>query len=244
MRNLLIDHARARTAAKRGAGSSKQDARHVASQARVVREEGPDPLRQGEHPLVDRQPRQHVIGEVGGHLHHAPGVAGGAEPRPLQENATRRSAAHAPHPTRLRRAGTPIAAAAGDAVGEDAAAEVGAEVVLDPLRDAVAVGVGRCGVGEEGLEVVLDEGVERRGGGLAAAVDSGGRRGTDVPARGGRGRGERPSRCGSVLAWACPRGCGGRRGNGMAGSVTTSRPPKAQRYLGGVAPRRPPVTDK
>jgi hypothetical protein len=34
-------------------------------------------------------------------------------------------------------------------VGEDAAAEVGAEVVLDPLRDAVAIGIGRCGVGEE-----------------------------------------------------------------------------------------------
>jgi hypothetical protein len=58
-------------------------------------------------------------------------------------------------------------------VGEDAAAEVGAEVVLDPLWDAIAIGVGRCGVGKEGLEVVLDERVERRGSGVAPAIDGG-----------------------------------------------------------------------
>jgi hypothetical protein len=58
-------------------------------------------------------------------------------------------------------------------VGEDAAAEVGAEVLLDPLRDAGANGVGSGGVGEEGLEVVLDERVEGRGGGITAAVDGG-----------------------------------------------------------------------
>jgi hypothetical protein len=58
----------------------------------------------------------------------------GQTPGPLQEKATRRSA------------GTRVAADAGEAVGEHAAVEVGAEIVLDPLRDAVAIGIGRGGV--------------------------------------------------------------------------------------------------
>jgi hypothetical protein len=40
-------------------------------------------------------------------------------------------------------------------------------------RQAAASGVGRCYIGEEGLEVVLDERVEGCGGGVAAAVDGG-----------------------------------------------------------------------
>lgn len=61
-----------------------------------------------------------------------------------------------------------VAADAGEAMGEDAAADAGAEVCLDPLWDAVAIEIGRCGVGEEGFEVVLDERVEGYGGGIAA----------------------------------------------------------------------------
>jgi hypothetical protein len=56
--------------------------------------------------------------------------------------------------------GARVAADAGEAVGEDAAAEVGAKVVLHPARYAIAVGVGRGGVGEESLQAVLDEGEE------------------------------------------------------------------------------------
>jgi hypothetical protein len=52
--------------------------RSVAGQARVVGQEGADPLRQGEHPLAERQRRQDVVGEVGSDLHHAAGIAGGA----------------------------------------------------------------------------------------------------------------------------------------------------------------------
>jgi hypothetical protein len=66
-------------AAQRGADGAEQDAQHVAGQARVVGQEGADPLRQGEHPLAERQRRQDVVGQVGGHLHHAAGVAGGAD---------------------------------------------------------------------------------------------------------------------------------------------------------------------
>jgi hypothetical protein len=77
------------------------------------------------------------------------------------EKATRRSAAHASQRMRAK----PWA--------RNAAAEVDAEVVLDPLRDGFAIGIGRCGVGEEGFEVVLDERVEGCGGGVAPAVDGG-----------------------------------------------------------------------
>jgi hypothetical protein len=146
-------------AAQRGASAAEQDAQHVAGQARVVRQEGADPFRQGEHPLAERQRWQHVIGEVGGHLHHAAGVAGRADA------ATFAGEGHE------ALGGARIAADAGEAVGEDAAAEVGPEVVLDPLWEALAIGVGRCGVGEEGFEVVLDERVEGCGGGVAPAVD-------------------------------------------------------------------------
>jgi hypothetical protein len=40
-------------------------------------ERGAEAVQEGD-PLAERQRRQHVIGEVGGHLHHAAGVAGGA----------------------------------------------------------------------------------------------------------------------------------------------------------------------
>jgi HSP20 family molecular chaperone IbpA len=87
-------------------------------------------------------------------------------------------------------------------VGENAAAEVGAEVVLDPLRDAVAFGVGRGGLGEEGLEVVPDERVEGCGRGIAAAVDGG----QAVGPRGSRRLREGAAGCGPAGA--------GRRGRG------------------------------
>ena len=45
-----------------------------------------------------------------------------------------------------------VAADAGEAVGEDAAAEVGAEVVLHPAQHALAVGIRRGGVGQERLQ--------------------------------------------------------------------------------------------
>jgi hypothetical protein len=87
-----------------------------------------------------------VVGEVGGDLHHAAGVARGADAAALAGEG------HQPL------GGARVAADAGEPVGEDAAAQVGAEVVLDPARYAVAVGVGRGAVGEEGLEVVPDSG--------------------------------------------------------------------------------------
>jgi hypothetical protein len=51
------------------------------------------------------------------------------------------------------------------------------------LRYGFAVGTGRCGIGEEGLEVVLDE-REECGGGVAPAVDGGGAAGCGKGPRG------------------------------------------------------------
>jgi hypothetical protein len=56
-------------------------------------------------------------------------------------------------------------------VAEDAAAQVGAEVVLDPAGDAVAVGVALLGEGEERLQVVLDDRIEGSGGRTPRAVE-------------------------------------------------------------------------
>jgi len=127
-------------AAERGADGAPQDAEHVAGEARVVGQEGADPLRQGAHPLAERQRRQDVVAEVGGHLHDAARVAGGADAAAL--------AGEGDEPL----GGARVAADAGEAVGKDAAAEIGAEVGLHPARHAVAVGIGLGGVGQEGLE--------------------------------------------------------------------------------------------
>ena len=109
-------------APERGAAGAQQDAEHGAGEVRVVGQEGADPRRQGEHPLADGQRRQDVVGEVGGHLHHAACVAGRADAAAL--------AGEGDPPL----GGTRVAADAGEAVGEDAAPEVGAEVVLHPAR--------------------------------------------------------------------------------------------------------------
>jgi hypothetical protein len=127
----------------------------------VVGDEGADSLRDGEHPLADRQRRQDMIVQVSGDLAHAPGVAGGADAAALAGEG---------HETL---GGAVVAPDAGEAVGQDAAAKVGAEVLRDPARHTLAPWVGLGGPGQEGLEVVLDDGVEGRGGRSTAAVDGG-----------------------------------------------------------------------
>jgi hypothetical protein len=186
---LCVDRSTRAGAAQRGADGAQQDAEHVTGEARVVGEEGADPLRQGEHPLAEGQRRQDLVGEVGGHLHHAAGVAGGAGAAALAGEGDQTLG------------GARVATDAGEAVSEDAATQVGTEVVLHPGRHALAVGVGRGGVGEEGLQVVLDEGVEGRGGGIAAAVDGG----ETVAARRGRRVREGAAGCGPAGAGRCGR---------------------------------------
>ncbi len=72
--------------------------------------------------------------------------------------------------THLRRVPSPC-----EAVRQDAAPQIGSEVLLHPEGDAVAHGIDFGGLGEEGLEVMLDHGVERRGRGPALPVDGPGR---------------------------------------------------------------------
>ena len=74
----------------------------------------------------------------------------------------------------------PPSRVAGITGGADAAAlagegdqEVGTEVSLHPARHALAVGIRLGGFSQDGLEGVLDDGVERRGRGVAAPVDGG-----------------------------------------------------------------------
>jgi hypothetical protein len=105
-------------------------------------------------------------------LDHASGVAGGADAAALagEGHEALGGAVVAPDP--------------GEAMGQDAAAKIGTEVLLDPVRHPLATWVGLGDPGQEGLEVVLDDWVEGRGRGPAAAVDggeAGGRGGMRVP---------------------------------------------------------------
>jgi hypothetical protein len=151
-----------------------------------------------------------VVRQVGGHLHHAAGIAGGADAAAFARECDEALG------------GTRVAAHAGEAVGEDAAAEVGAEIVLDPLRDSGAIGVGRCCVGEEGLEVVLDERVEGCGCGITAATDG--------------GEAVRPRRCLRLREGATGRGPpgAGRRGRGHTDDGVAAG--GATEWRGGLTP--------
>jgi len=103
-----------------------------------------------------------MVGQMGGELGHTPRVAGGADAPTLAGEGDQALMAAV------------LAAGSGEPVGQDAAAQVGSEVLLDPPRHAVAQRVGFCSVGEEGLDMVLDDRVERCGGRTSWSV--GGRR--------------------------------------------------------------------
>jgi hypothetical protein len=129
----------------------------------------------------------------------------GQTPRPLQEKGTRRSAAHASERVKRSRGR-----------GCRSGARRGSRP--RPIAEGFAIGVGRCGVGEEGFEVVLEERVEGCGGGIAPTVD-----GSDaVGPR--RCRWLREGTAGRGPAGAGRRGCGhgddgaaagGRRNGGL-----------------------------
>jgi len=80
-----------------------------------------------------------------------------------------------------------------EAVGEDAAPQVAAEVALHPRRHAPAHGVGVLRLGEKGLEVMPHHRLEGRLGGTPGAIDGTGRAirrrsGGARPSAGGMGR--------------------------------------------------------
>ena len=92
-----------------------------------------------------------MIGEMGGELGHAASVAGWADPPALARERDQALVAAV------------LATSPGEPVSEDAAPQVGSEVLLDPPWHAVAKGIGFGRPDKEGLEMVLDDRVERRG---------------------------------------------------------------------------------
>ena len=98
--------------------------------------------------LAHRQRWQDVIGEMRRRRHHAPGVARRANAAPL---AGERDQEVVP---------ALAAAGAGEAVGEDAAVEIAAELPLHVRRHRPVVVMTVAALGEPGLEVLLDAAIE------------------------------------------------------------------------------------
>jgi len=113
----------------------QQDAEHGSGERRVPGQERTPPLRQREDPLANGQRRQDLVAEMGGDLHHAAGVTGGADPTALAGKGDQTLGAAV------------SATGAGEAVGQDAAAQIGAEVVLGPAGDCVAAEIVAGGQG-------------------------------------------------------------------------------------------------
>jgi hypothetical protein len=180
--------------AERGADGAEQDAQHVAGEARVMRQEGADPLRQGEHPLADGQRRQDVVGEVGGHLDHAAGIAGGADAAALAGEGdealggcTRRSGCG-----RSRGRGCRSGGRRGSRPRPSATRHRRRD---PPRRRRPGRSRGGAGPGDRGAWRWDRGGGRRRRGRRTAAAA--------VPAVAGRDREARPNRrCGSTRAWA------------------------------------------
>ena len=105
----------------------EENPQHRIDQTGVTMEEIPQPLRQREHPLPHRHLGEHVIHEVRGRLGHAPGAAGGADPAALAREGDQEvmPAVRAAHP--------------GEAVGQNAAGQVLAELPLDVGGNGIAV---------------------------------------------------------------------------------------------------------
>ena len=82
-----------------------------------------------EDPLADRKRGEDVVGEVGSHVGHAAGVAGGADAPALTAEGHE------------------------EVVAALATAEIGPEIALDVGRHAGTEGILLGGGGEEGLEV-------------------------------------------------------------------------------------------
>jgi hypothetical protein len=155
---LAVGEGAGTAGAQQSADGAQEDAEHGGGEGGVAGQEGTQAFRQGEDPLSHGQRGQDGVAEVGGDLDHSPGVAGGTDRAPLAGEGDQALGAAI------------VAAGAGEAVREDAAAQVGAEVFLDPPGNRVGEGVGVRRVGEKALEMVLDDGGDRGDGRVPAAV--------------------------------------------------------------------------
>jgi len=101
-----------------------------------------------------------MIGEVSRALRHAPGVAGGTD------GAARTGEGHQGIMTTL------AATRPGEAIGQNAALQVGTQLTLGMRRDAHILPV-VAARSKEGFEMVLHRPVERRIGGASSAIGGG-----------------------------------------------------------------------
>ena len=120
------------------------DREHRAAEPVIPRQEVPQPIGQGEHPLAHRDGRNHVVHQVGGTLGHPPAPAARTEPPALageRDQALERA---------LR------AAHASKAVGQHSAGQELTKLPRDKLRQAGPVGGGA----QELVQVIPDDPIE------------------------------------------------------------------------------------
>ena len=139
---------------------TEEDVQRQGLHGRIVLQEVAQALGHRQHPLAHRQPRHDVIGEMRCGLDHAPGVAGRAHAAPLAREGDQEVVL------------TLLTESAGETVGEDAAFEVAAKFPLHIRGHRFGVEVPLAGEREIGLEMALDDAVERRALGATPAVDS------------------------------------------------------------------------
>jgi len=144
--------------AKLGEERTDEGAQHAAREARVVGAAVAERVGKREHPLADRHGGEDAVREVRRGVGHAPSAAGGTEAAAF---ARERYEAVLP---------AVVAVHAQEAEGQDAAAQIGAELLLDEAGSGLAA---RASVGEEGLEPPLDDAIEDALLGAVACVDRG-----------------------------------------------------------------------
>ena len=153
----VLDAVRLRGARVEGEQHAGIHAQHRAAQGVIPRQSVAQAIRQRQDPLAYRHPRQHLVDEIGGPLRHAPPPTARTEATPLagegQEALER--AVGAPQPR--------------EAVGEHAAREELAELLLDEPGQAAAVAAVRD-FSEEGLQVLPNDGVEHGVPGVAGWI--------------------------------------------------------------------------
>jgi len=119
-----------------------------ALQVGVALQEVTQALGYREHPLPQRQVRQHAIGQMRCGGHHAPRVARGAHAAPLAGERDQEIVAALPAP------------GPGKAMGEDAAFQVTAELPLHVFRHRPLIVGSGAALGEPSFEVLLDAAIE------------------------------------------------------------------------------------
>jgi uncharacterized protein (DUF697 family) len=119
-----------------GEQRTQERAQDLAGEAGVVGAAVAQRVGEGEHPLADRHLGEHAVDEMRRGVGHAASAAGGAEAAPLAREGDEALLSAI------------VAVQAEEAVGGDAAAQVGAQLLLDEAGRGLAA---FSGAGEEGL---------------------------------------------------------------------------------------------